>query len=93
LQGPKDRADQQLALSLVRQHVLQQKRGGIIVADTGAGKTLMTSYIITEMLGVKSAVVVNSKKLRRQFIDDLKRFVPGIRIGIVQGTVFETRPT
>lgn len=58
--------------------------GGILKAATGVGKTLMSVNIISK-LRVKTIVVVNKIPLMRQWESELKRFIPGITVGFIQG--------
>jgi superfamily II DNA or RNA helicase len=58
--------------------------GGILKAGTGTGKTLMSVHIISK-LRVKTIVVVNKIPLMRQWESELKRFIPGITVGFIQG--------
>lgn len=59
-------------------------RGGIISVGCGKGKTVMAIKIISE-IGKKTLVVVHKEFLLNQWKDRLETFLPGIRIGLIQG--------
>lgn len=62
----------------------QENCGGILKAGTGVGKTVISIKVISE-LKVKTIVVVNKIPLMRQWESELRRFIPGINIGFIQG--------
>lgn len=58
--------------------------GGILNCGTGLGKTLMTINVVSK-LKVKTIVIVNKISLMHQWHSELKRFIPGIQVGFIQG--------
>jgi len=60
---------------------------GLLQLPCGAGKTVVICYIIATILKRKSLVVVHTKQLATQWEERLSEFIPGIRIGRVQGGV------
>lgn len=58
--------------------------GGILNCSTGLGKTLMTINVISK-LKIKTIVIVNKISLMHQWHSELKRFIPGIEVGFIQG--------
>lgn len=58
--------------------------GGILNSGTGSGKTFMTINVISK-LKTKTIIVVNKISLMHQWESELKRFIPGIEIGFLQG--------
>ena len=58
--------------------------GGILNMGTGLGKTLMTINAISK-LKIKTIIVVNKISLMHQWESELKKFIPGIEIGFLQG--------
>lgn len=65
-----------------------RRRGGIINMACAAGKTVMAVYIACA-LGRKTLVVVHKEFLLNQWIERISQFVPGARVGRVQGPVFD----
>lgn len=62
----------------------RENGGGILKAATGLGKTVICIKVISE-LKVKTIIVVNKIPLMRQWESELRRFIPGITIGFIQG--------
>ena len=62
---------------------------GILQLPCGAGKTVIICYVIGAVLKRKSLVVVHTKQLATQWEERLTEFLPGIRIGHVQGGITE----
>ena len=58
---------------------------GLLQLPCGAGKTVIVCYLIAAVLRRKSLVVVHTKQLASQWEERLREFVPGVRIGHVQG--------
>ena len=58
--------------------------GGILNCSTGVGKTLMTINVISK-LKIKTIVIVNKISLMHQWHSELRRFIPGIQVGFIQG--------
>lgn len=64
---------------------LKEKKGAILQASAGCGKTIMCLKIITE-LKKKALIIVNKVSLLNQWQEEIKRFIPDARIGIIQGS-------
>ena len=62
---------------------------GLLQLPCGAGKTVIICYLIGAILKRKSLVVVHTKQLATQWEERLSEFLPGIRIGRVQGGIAE----
>jgi superfamily II DNA or RNA helicase len=62
--------------------------GGILEVPCGKGKTVMALKIIS-MLSKKTLVIVHKEFLMNQWIDRIAEFLPGARIGKIQGTTFD----
>ena len=62
--------------------------GGLLDVDPGKGKTVMALKII-ERLSVKTLVVVHKSFLTNQWKERIEQFLPGARVGIIQGQVFD----
>ena len=64
---------------------LTKKRGGILQAPCGSGKTCMALKII-EQLGQRALIVVHKSILLYQWEDRIRKFFGDIPVGIIQGT-------
>lgn len=64
--------------------------GGLLCMKCGEGKTVMAIYAITQVVKKKALVIVHKEFLLQQWVDRLKQFAPGIRIGRIQGPTIET---
>ena len=62
--------------------------GGLLDVDPGKGKTVMALKII-EQLSVKTLVIVHKSFLTNQWKERIEQFLPGARIGTIQGQVFD----
>ena len=62
--------------------------GGLLDVDPGKGKTVMALKII-ERLSVKTLVVVHKSFLTNQWKERIEQFLPGARVGTIQGQVFD----
>ena len=63
---------------------------GIIKLPCGGGKTVVICYTIAEVIRRKTLVVVHTKQLAAQWEERLHEFIPGVRVGRVQGGVTKT---
>ena len=63
--------------------------GGILEVHTGAGKTVMALKIIT-VLQRKTLILVHKEFLMNQWIERIAEFIPGARVGKIQGPVIDT---
>ena len=61
-----------------------RRLGGVLNLHTGAGKTVIALKIAAE-LGRKTLIVVHKKFLMDQWEDRIAQFLPGARVGRVQG--------
>jgi len=62
----------------------EENGGGILEAGTGTGKTFMGLYVLSK-LKVKTIIVVNKIPLMNQWKSEIEKFLPGIKVGILQG--------
>lgn len=62
--------------------------GGILQVYTGGGKTIMAIKIIAE-LKKKTLILVHKEFLMNQWIERINEFLPGARIGKIQGQTFD----
>lgn len=58
--------------------------GGLLEIPCGRGKTVMALKILSEM-GVKTLVIVHKSFLLNQWVERIEQFLPGARIGRIQG--------
>ena len=63
--------------------------GGLLDVDPGKGKTVMALKII-ECLATKTLVVVHKSFLSNQWKERIEQFLPGARVGIIQGQLIDT---
>ena len=62
--------------------------GGILEVPCGRGKTVMALKIIS-LVQKKTLIIVHKEFLMNQWIDRANEFLPGARIGKIQGPVFD----
>jgi len=62
--------------------------GGLLDVDPGKGKTVMALKII-ERLAVKTLVIVHKSFLTNQWKERIEQFLPGARVGTIQGQIFD----
>jgi superfamily II DNA or RNA helicase len=62
----------------------QENGGGILELQTGFGKTFVGLYVLS-ILKVKTIVVVNKIPLMNQWKSEIEKFLPGIKVGTLQG--------
>jgi superfamily II DNA or RNA helicase len=58
--------------------------GGILSACTGCGKTVMGLYVLSK-LKAKTIIIVNKVPLMNQWKSEINKFLPSIKVGILQG--------
>jgi superfamily II DNA or RNA helicase len=63
--------------------------GGLISLKCGGGKTVLALHIIAT-LKVKTIVVVHKDFLMTQWLDRIREFLPGARIGKIQGATIDS---
>jgi superfamily II DNA or RNA helicase len=66
----------------------RERGGGIISVGCGRGKTVM-ALKITELLGVKTLILVHKEFLMNQWIERIREYLPAARIGTIQGKVLD----
>ena len=62
--------------------------GGILEVPCGRGKTIMALKIIS-LLKKKTLIIVHKEFLMNQWIDRINDFLPGAKVGKIQGSLFE----
>jgi superfamily II DNA or RNA helicase len=67
---------------------LQLGSGGILEVPCGFGKTVMGLKIIS-LLAKKTLIIVHKEFLMNQWIERIAEFLPGARVGKIQGPVFD----
>lgn len=65
--------------------------GALVSLPCGYGKTVWGVYAIARM-GRKACVLVHKAVIRDQWKETFERFCPGIRVGYVQGKVWQVGP-
>ena len=62
--------------------------GGLLEIPCGRGKTVMALKILSE-LGMKTLVIVHKSFLLNQWVERIEQFLPGARIGRIQGQTID----
>ena len=62
--------------------------GGIINLSTGTGKTIVSLQLIS-VLKQPTLIIVNKLELIEQWKKEIAKFIPGIRIGLIQGANYD----
>lgn len=62
--------------------------GGLITLSTGSGKTILTLKLIA-VSKLKTMIILNKIELLNQWREQIRRWLPNIRIGIIQGNKFD----
>lgn len=62
--------------------------GGLLELFCGFGKTACAMYIIAQ-LGVKTCIIVHKEFLANQWVERIEQFLPGARVGRIQGQKFD----
>ena len=57
--------------------------GGLVSLDTGLGKTVVALKLVS-LMNVKTLIVVHAEFLLEQWVERIKQFLPGARIGIIR---------
>ena len=63
--------------------------GGLLDVDPGKGKTVMALNIVAQ-LGKCTLVIVHKSFLLNQWIERIQQFLPGARVGRIQGQIMDT---
>ena len=76
---------------IVNKYIQEAKKngGGLLEIHCGAGKTVMALNIISQ-LKVKTLVIVHKEFLLRQWKERIEQFLPGVKIGRIQGETMDT---
>jgi superfamily II DNA or RNA helicase len=64
--------------------------GGLLDVDPGKGKTVMALNIISK-LQKSTLVIVHKSFLLNQWIERIQQFLPGARVGRIQGQIIDTQ--
>ncbi len=64
--------------------------GGLLEVAVGYGKTIMALNIITK-INKKTLIVVHKEFLLRQWIERIEEFLPGAKVGKIQGEIINIR--
>jgi superfamily II DNA or RNA helicase len=64
--------------------------GGILNIATGFGKTTIALNVLSQLKTV-TLVIVNKISLLNQWKEEIKRFLPDARIGVIQGQKYDTK--
>ena len=77
---------------IVSKYIEEAKKngGGLLEIHCGAGKTVMALNIISQ-LKVKTLVIVHKEFLLRQWKERIEQFLPGVKIGRIQGEIMDTQ--
>ena len=62
---------------------LEKYQGGIISLSTGLGKTVVALKLIN-IIGYKTLIVVHAEFLLEQWIERIKQYLPGAKIGVIR---------
>ena len=62
--------------------------GGILSLNTGQGKTFCALYTLSKLKG-KTLVIVNKISLMNQWKMEISQFLPGAKVGIIQGQKYD----
>ena len=65
------------------EHVLRREHGCLLSAGCSTGKTIMALALATR-LGVRTAILVHKGFLLKQWVERIRHFVPGARVGVVE---------
>jgi len=72
----------------IAQNVEKNGNGGILEVPCGRGKTVMALKIIT-LIQKKTLIIVHKEFLMNQWIERIEEFIPGSRVGKIQGPNFD----
>ena len=68
--------------------ILKKDYGTTLSVHCGWGKTFAALYLSTK-LNCKTLIIVHTKVLLKQWIERIEQFIPGARIGMIQGKNYE----
>jgi len=75
-------------LSIGHKGWANQSGGAILEVPCGRGKTVMALKIIS-LIGKKTLILVHKEFLMNQWIERAAQFIPGAKIGKIQGGIFD----
>ena len=77
-------------INIVNKYIsfVKERGGGLLDVDPGKGKTVMALNIISK-LKKKTLVVVHKSFLLNQWIERIEQFLPGTRVGKIQGQIID----
>lgn len=84
----KPRDDEQVRVIEKTAKLLEDGENFILEAGTGTGKTVFACEMIARM-GRKTLVIVPKEDLYRQWAKELKRFLPGVKIGFIRQSTYD----
>lgn len=67
---------------------LRSKGSGILSLPTGYGKTTVALYVLSK-IAQKTLIVVHKEFLMTQWVERIRQFLPGARVGKIQGSVID----
>jgi superfamily II DNA or RNA helicase len=73
-------------VNIYMKHVESGSGGGILEVPCGRGKTVIALYIIS-LLKKKTLILVHKEFLMNQWIERIKEFVPGAKVGKIQAQI------
>jgi superfamily II DNA or RNA helicase len=82
------REEQVACINECEKQLSKEYGGGIINLSTGSGKTIISIYLLAKYK-YKTLIVVNTAELLEQWQIALKKFIPGVRVGIIRGNTFD----
>jgi superfamily II DNA or RNA helicase len=62
---------------------LKTNSSGLLSCATGSGKTVIALSLVSQ-LGEKTCIVVHKTQLLQQWVEEIKRFLPKIKVSIIQ---------
>lgn len=75
---------QKEATDILLKELYSDNSGGILSLCTGQGKTISCLYVLSQ-LKKKTLIIVNKIALLKQWEEEINRFLPDARVGIIQG--------
>ena len=82
------RVNQMTIVEKYLKHIKDGNGGGLLELHTGFGKTVLALQIIA-FIGLKTLIIVHKGFLVDQWIERANEFLPGVRIGKIQGQVID----
>lgn len=79
-------------LAVFRPGASPTMRGGVLVLPCGYGKTACFVYLFAAVFRRRALVLVHTEVILTQICDSLRRFCPGVRVGVLQQDRMELDP-